>query len=771
MSRLIDRLNGVELAGEIVRRAEVRPSATRVVPARPLAPSSQPESAWTMLDTLRRRKLTVLGFFVMVVALVAAASLAIHPKYEAVVRIVFNRENANPLGFKDLGEEVRDDPDYTVSLDTQVQILQSETLATQVIRNLHLDQNPAFAAKPALSGNMGGAPSEEDARKAQERMLHWFSDGLSVTKEKNTRVIEIRYKSKSPKLAADVANALTQAYIEHNFKMRFQATTQTSNWLTQQLAELATKVQESQQKVVDYQKQHGFLELDEKQNVVTTRLDDLNRELTTAQSDRITKEANYRLTLAGSPELTAKAEPNSLIDKLNAQEATLKTQYAQATVQMGPSNPKVQELSNQIKETQDEISSELKKMSDRAQTQFSEAEVREKMLRSAVEEQKQQANKLSESAIEYSLLKRDAESNRALYEGLLQKLKEAGVSAGMRSSNIEVVDVADVPVIPVEPKIPRNLALAALLGMVGGVGLAFIQDKFDRTVRSFHQIQALSSLPQLGIIPLASRNGSPLGTDASARLSFGSSTRGENSLDLVVSSDPISPIAESYRALVNTVLLSTSARPKTVLFTSAITGDGKTITSINCAAVLAKQGKRVLLVDADLRRPSIHRVMHLRGTEGLSTIIRGRSDLSKRGRTPTSDAVILPVPDIPNLFVMPAGPVDADPSELVGSKALEELLEEWNTKFDHIIIDTSPVVTVSDAIRLSVAADCVILVVRWGHTPQEAFARAQQLLAQVNAPVLGVVFNGADLTSPELAYYGRYGYDSPSDRLNQTQRN
>lgn len=766
MSRLIDSLNGVELAGEIVRRAEVRPSATRVVPVRRPTPPSQPESVWTVLDTLRRRKLTVLGFFFMVVALVTAASLVIRPKYEAVVRIVFNHENANPLGFKSPGEEVHEDPDYTVSLDTQVQILQSETLATQVIRDLHLDQNPAFAAKLAPGANMAGPPSEEAARKEQEAMLHAFSSGLSISKEKNTRVIEIRYKSKNPKLAADIANALTQAYIEHNFKMRFQATTQTSNWLTQQLAELATKVQESQQKVVDYQKQHGFLELDEKQNVVTTRLDDLNRELTLAQADRISKEANFRLTLAGNAELTTKAEPNALIDKLNAQEANLKTQYAQATVQMGPSNPKVQELSNQIKETEDEINSELKKMTDRAQTQYSEAEVREKMLRSAVEEQKQQATKMSESSIEYSLLRRDAESNRALYEGLLQKLKEAGVSAGMRSSNIEVVDVADVPVVPVEPNIPRNLALAAVLGMVGGIGFAFIQEKFDRTVRSFHQVQALSSLPQLGIIPLGSRNGTQPEISASASLNFDSSAPAENSSDWVMNSDPVSPIAESYRALVNTVLLSTSAQPKTVLFTSAITGDGKTVTSINCATVLAKQGKRVLLVDADLRRPSVHRIMHLPNTQGLSTLVQGRNDQSTKDRVPSPEALILPVRGVPNLFVMPAGPVKADPSHLSGSKALEDLLDEWRAKFDHIIIDTSPVVTVSDAVRLSVVADCVILVVRHGHTPQEAFARAQELLSQVNAPVLGVVFNGADLNSRELSYYGRYGYDSPSDRMN-----
>jgi capsular exopolysaccharide synthesis family protein len=695
----------------------------------------------------------------LVVLLVSAASFWMKPRYEAVARIVFNRESSNPLGFKDLGDMPRDDAEYAVSLDTQVQILQSDTLAEQVIRDLHLDQSPAFVGKRASP--------QPDTQRAQAALLRLFKAGLAIAKEKNTRVIQIRYKSTDPKLSADIANTLTQAYIEHNFKMRFQSTTLTAKWLTQQLTELANKVEDSQRSLVDYQKNHGFFEVDDKQNMVTTRLDDLNRELTVAQADRISKEANYRLTLAENAELAAKAEPNALIDRLNAQEAALKNQYAQATVQLGPSNPKVQELSNQLKETQDEINVERHKMSEKARTQYFEALARERMIRAAVEEQKQQANKLSETAIEYGLLKRDAESNRQLYEGLLQKLKEAGVSAGMRSSNIEVVDVAEVPTAPTEPNIPRNLVIAALLGVVGGIGLAFIQEKLDRTVRTFQQLQALSSLPQLGIIPLVSGNGSQLA--ASPTLSLGSSASTGRSVDLVASWAPVSPIAGSYRALVNSILFSAQVPPKVILLTSAITGDGKTAVSINVAIVFARQGKRVLLVDADLRRPSIHQALQLPAAEGLSTMLRDRDKRSKSRSGLGSESVSdpLPSPGVPNLFVMPAGPLHEESDELVGSKAMLDLLQQWKTQFDHIIIDTSPVVLVPDIVRLSVSTDSVILVVRWGHTPQAAFARAQQLLTQVNAPLMGVVLNGTDTSSPALSYYGRYGYSSypgPSTR-------
>ena len=765
MSLFDGLIKSTDFETEILRASDLAPTPPRSRSPRPNAggpPAPQADLLLFTLWTLKKRKWTVLGFFLLVVLLVAAASFVMKPKYEAVARIVFNRENANPLGFKNLGDESPQDDEYSVSLDTQLQVLQSDTLGLQVIQELHLNRRPEFTGRGAAEAATNDI-SELSTRERQ-KLLRSFRNGLSVSKEKNTRVIEIRYKSKDPKLSADVANAVTRAYIEHNFKMRFDSTMQTSNWLTQQLAELATKVQDSQQKVLDYQKEHGFIEIDGRQNSATTRLEDLNKELTAAQSDRINREAAYRLTLAENPELTAKAERDALIEKLHAQEADLKTQYAQATVQLGPSNPKVQELSNQLKETQREINAELRKMSDRVRSQYFEALAREKMIRAAVEEQKQQANKLNESAIEYSLLKRDAESNRQLYEGLLQKLKEAGVSAGLRSSNIQVVDVAQVPAVPSEPNIPLNLLMAAVLGLGGGIGLALIQERFNRTVRSPHHIQVLSSFPQLGIIPLESKVGPQM--SVAQRLSLSSGQSCTDPSDLIVSSNPMSPIAECYRGLVNSLLLSAAVPPKTILVTSAITGEGKTTTSVNLAIILARQGRRVLLVDADLRRPSIHKIMRVAATDGLSTVLRIRQNLQTRATlASTPEGVIHRIPGIPKLSVMPAGPMDTEPAELIASDAMQDLLHEWNLQFDHVIIDSPPVLVVSDAVRLSVGADSVILVVRSGYTPQDAFARAQEVLMQVNAAVMGVVLNAADLASPELSYYSQYGYYSSSSQL------
>ena len=718
----------------------------------------------SFLHVLNKRKWTVIAFCVVVVSLVGGVSLFLTPKYEAVARIVFNRENADPLGFKDMGGASSEDPDYSVSLDTQVQILESDTLALQAIRELHLDTNSNFSDQVSASGaasSDSGGPESYLGVKKREALMKNFHDALAVSKDKNTRVIEIRYLNKDPRLAAQIANAVSRGYIEHNFKMRFESTMQTSDWLAQQLTELQTKVQVSQQKLVEYQKAHGILGLDEKQNVITARLDDLNREMTAAQTARIQSEASYRLTLSEIPELVVKAEPDALIEKLRNQESALNLQYAQAATQLGPSNPKMLELSNQIKEVQGEQKAEVEKISKRVKNRYSEAAVREGMIRAALEKQKQEANQLNESAIEYSLLKRDVDSNRQLYEGLLQKLKEAEVSAGLRSSNIQIVDVAQVPATPSEPKILRNMLAAMFLGLFGGVTLAFLQERFDHTVRSVHQVQFLSQLPYLGMIPLGDPKALGGPTKLAVESNFTGTLRQTDPMKIVAISNPTSVQAESYRAVLNSILLGSGAPPQTILVTSAVTQEGKTTTSVNLAIVLARQGKRVLLVDADLRKPSVEKALGLDVRFGLGTLINGNGNGNKTA--PSFPDPIVSFPRIPNLFVLPAGPCAPTQFELISSDMVRDLLADWRERFDHIVIDTPPVLLASDAVRLSVQADSVILVVRYGYTPQDAVRRAQESLRLVNASVTGVILNGYDPDAAEFSYYGKYAYTYVDD--------
>jgi capsular exopolysaccharide synthesis family protein len=549
-------------------------------------------------------------------------------------------------------------------------------------------------------------------------------------------------------LATEIANALVRTFVEENFRTKYESVTQTSVWLSTELADLQMKVQTSEEKLVRYQKDHSILGVDEKQNIVTAKLDELNKELTAAQTDRIQKESNYRLAETGDPAVftkTSREGTGSMLGKLREKEAELSTQYAQATTQFGPGYPKVAELNNQLKQLRREIAAEQTRMQNDIHNEYLAAVQRENLLTTAFEQQKREANQLNESAIEYSVLRRDAESNRQLYQDLLQRLKEAGVSAGLRSSNIRVVDVARTPTYPIKPNVPRNLQLGFLLGLACGIGLAFLLESLDTSVRNMEQVSAISSLPALGTIPLqVSKNG-----HSRKRLkTVSADIEKSESPALVTYVRPKSEAAEAYRALRTSILLSSfGAPPKVILVTSALPQEGKTTISANSALVLAQRGSRVLLIDADLRRPGIDKLFGFRSRGGLSSVISGVDKI---------DDVIVPFARVPNLWIMPAGPIPPQPAELLGSSVMKDHITRWRNEFDHIIIDTPPCLSVTDAVVLSLEADRVILVARSGKTTKAALRRACDLLLQVNARIMGIVLNALDLRSGD-AYYYTYG--------------
>ncbi len=705
------------------------------------------------LRVLLKRKWIIIACVVGIFAAVAIASLRQTPVYEAVGRIAVNKADSNLITFKD-SVPVMDYYDPT-DLDTEARILQSDLLALQVIRQLNLDKRSEYGGQTVpQQPNLVADPLQNDSKRTTA-LLGGFKGNLKVSLIPNTRIIEIHYRSTDPTLAANVVNALAATYVEQNFKTKFESTMQASDWLSKQLVDLQMKVETSQEKLVRYQKEHEIFGIDEKQNIITQKLDELNKELTAAESDRMEKEAVYRMTQTGDPDAVASAVASApvatlagtgsspLLDKLHQQQADLKIQIAELSTQLGPAYPKVAQLNNQLKEIERQVQGETRKAVDHLRGQYETALQRESMLREALEKQKQEANRLNENAIDYTLLKRDVDSNRQLYEGLLEKLKQAGVTAGLRSNNFRIVDAARPPNGPVEPNIPRNLLFALVLGITSGVGLAFLLEGMDNTVRTTEQAQMISALPSLGMIPLGSKsrnNGN--GTN---RLALTSS---REVVELVTQVRPQSQMAESYRALRTSLLLSSlGAPPKVIMVTSARPQEGKTTTAINSAIVLAQKGVRVLLVDADLRRPSVHKTLGMGPRSGLSNVLTGNATLEQ---------AIAPSPILPNLFVLAAGSPPPNPAELLASSNMKDVLNELRQQFDHVVIDTPPTLSVTDAVVLSPRVDAIILVIRSGQTTKQALRRARDILMQVNAHVTGVLLNAVDLTSPDYYYYYEY---------------
>jgi polysaccharide biosynthesis transport protein len=708
------------------------------------------------IRVLVKRKWTVLVCLVTIFSVVAIASLKTTPIYEASGSIEINKPDSGLVNFSNSPTFNVDYYDPT-ELETEVMILQSDLLALQVVKELGLDRRPEFGGKtPALPSSLDLAPDplQADASRTSA-LLSSFRGNLRVTLPPNTHIIKVSFRNPDKDLTAHVVNTLMSTYTENNFKSRFDSTMQASDWLSKQLVDLQMKVETSQEKLVRYQKEHEILGIDEKQNITTAKLDELNKALTAAESERMDKESVYRLVQSGDADTIASAasvldaagtgaqSASGLLETLRGKEADVKIQAAELSTQFGPSYPKVAQLNTQLKEIDAQILKETRKIADKIRGQYMAAVQRETMLHDALEKQKQEANKLNESAIEYSILKRDLESYRTLYEGLMEKMKEAGVSAGLKSNNFRIVDVARVPTYPIEPNIPRNLTFAFMLGLTSGVGLAFLLEGLDNTVRTTEQAQIISGLPPLGMIPMGSRTARE-GANAK-RLVIATSNE---AVELVTQVRPQSQMAESYRALRTSLLLSNlGAPPKVIMVTSALPQEGKTTTSINCAVVLAQKGIRVLLIDADLRRPSIHKTLGMGPRSGLSNVLTGSATLQQ---------TITQSPILPNLSILPAGTPPPNPAELLASPNMRNALEELRGQYDHIVVDTPPTLSVTDAVVLSPAADAIVLVIRSGQTTKQALRRSRDILMQVNAKVSGVLLNAVDLSSPDYYYYYEY---------------
>jgi polysaccharide biosynthesis transport protein len=693
---------------------------------------------------LRKHQWLVLTFLLTVVTVVTIASFKTKPVYQAAARVEVDREAQNIVPFQDpnsYGEYV----DMENYIETQSKILQSETLALQTIKALDLGRYPEFGGTAnSLTWAHGAGASRRPA------ILGAFLGRLLVQRVPNSRLIEVQFEAEDPQLAAQVVNTHLQSYIELNFRSKYDATTQASNWLSGELEELRIKVEKSEDARLAYERQNQIWQIDEKQDITTQKLADLSKAVTEAQTALAEKEALYRMAASGNVDALPATRENVVIQDLLKRKTELDVNYSEASHQYGPNYPKVLRLAAQQREVEEDLAKARKTVIESVQQEFATAHQRVELLQQALDKQKAEANDLAEKLVQYHILQHDAQSNKALYDGLLQKLKEAGITAGLRSSNIRVVDPALAPSSPSRPQKARNILLAILVGLVGGVGLALFREYLDNTVKSPDDVETLTGLPSLAVVPsLAGLNGHHGRLSRVSRESRPQGTAGPR-VELLSYDQPKSQISEAFRALRTSLLLSQAEHPpQVILVTSALPREGKTTVAVNLAVTLAQLGDRTLLLDSDLRKPGIRRALNLMiGKEsGLSSYLAGVSTL---------DEVIIPHPTIKNLEALTTGPVPPSPADLLSSYRMREAITELRRRYKFIVIDSPPIMAATDAVILSSLTDGVLLVVRSGETPKEAFTRTRDLLAAVKSRLLGVVLNAVDSSAPDYYYSYRY---------------
>ena len=718
-----------------------------VIPA-PLAPPweqvSREPHLLDYLIVLRKHQWLILTFLLTVVTVVTVASFKMKPVYRATALVEVDKEAQNVLPFQteDSYSEYMDTEDY---IETQMKILQSETLALDTIRSLDLARYPEFGGNAGSQLLRPVAPGEK-----RPAILGAFLGRLGVTRVPNSRLIEVSFSAENPQLAAQIVNAHLQNFIEQNFKSKYDATTQASGWLSSELEELRLQVEKSEDARIAYQRENQIWQIDEKQDITTQKLADLSKAVTDAETELAQKEANYRMAQDGDVDALAAMRNDLVVQDLLKRKSDLDESYVEAANQYGPNFPKVKLIADQQKEVDQQLAVARKAVVEGVQQEYETARQRVELLQDEVNAQKAQANEMAEKLVQYNILQHDADANKQLYDGLQQKLKEASVSAGLRSSNLRIVDPALVPGNPSAPRKQRNILLSLLVGLVGGIGLAVFREYLDNTVKSPDDIEQLTGLPSLAVVPsLPGSNGrhGPL----SKLIGNGPPPEvGAARVEVLSYVQPKSQISEAFRALRTSLLLSQADHPpQVILVTSALPREGKTTAAVNLAVTLAQLGDRTLLMDSDLRKPGVRRALNLTVNKeyGLSSCLAGVNSL---------DEVTVPHPAISNLAVLTTGPVPPSPADLLSSHRMCDVLLELRRRFKFIVIDSPPVLAATDAVILSAQTDGVLLVVHSGSTPRQAFTRSRDLLAAVKSRLLGIVLNRVDSTAPDYYYSYRY---------------
>jgi capsular exopolysaccharide synthesis family protein len=699
-----------------------------------------------------KRRSGALTAFVLIFGGVTAYTFTATPIYEARTRILIEADTPNVVSFKQVIDEDQTKIDY---YQTQYNILQSRALARKTMDALKLWEHPMYGAageNQALSfrtavagvvGAVGDVFQSDDARAAREaaaadetlaqsRALDTFLAGLTVSPIRSSRLVDVKYRLSDAALATAIVNALAKNYIEQNLEYKFMASKEASDWLGERLAEQRKQVEQAEAKLQQYREQNDAISLEDRQNIVVQKLADLNAAVTRAKTERIQKEAMYnQLRASQSNPASLDTFPailtNTFIQQQKSEVASLTSKLAQASERLGEKHPEIVQLQTAIKTAQAKLQGEIGKVVQSVRIEYQAALAQEQSLTSALNQQKNEALSMNRKAINYGVLERDVESSKQLYESLLQRAKETGVSTELRTSNIRIVDAAERPHRPASPRRGLNLLMGLAAGSLLGVGLAFFFEYLDNRIKTPDEIKLHLGLPSLGMLPAVSAKAL------------------EERYPLVSNGVPPN-FSEAFRAVRTNVLFSSAQEgSKTLLVTSTGPGEGKTMVACNMAVSLAQTGQRVLLIDADMRRPKVHDVFGQRQEPGLSNLLVGNAKASESIRRGS----------IPGLWLLSSGKNPPNPAELLGSQRFEEFMRSLGEHFDWVVVDSPPVMAVTDASVIAHKTTGVVFVVGAEMTSRQAAQTAVEQLESARARFIGAVLNRVDLQRNSY-YYHRY---------------
>ena len=627
------------------------------------------------------------------------------------------------------------------SLQTQVAIIKSDTVLLTVARDLDLPNNAAFTGYTGPNRHLS-----LDDLNVRQGTLNGLNGDISVGVEPKTDLVQISCQTLDPKLSADIVNRLIREFIQRDLQSSYEATQRVSDFLSLQLRDLKQEVETQQEQLIDLQKRIGVLGFDPQHNQIQSTLDDLTRAVSSAQLARIQQQSRYKTLSAMNPDALdgtigaqAAGGLSTSLGALRGTREQLLARYAELSATLLPNHPQIKSLTAQINEINKQIGEEQKRLLDQAHEAYVAASDNEQQTRGALEAEKAEAYKLRDDLVEYTLRQRDFESNRTLYEGLSQRLRTAGIEAGLESTEIDIIDNAVPPVAPTLQSRSTMMVVDGIMMLTLGIVIAFVLESLDTGIRTVAQIEAISGLPSLALIPRIRRSAAEIAAQSQVQRNLG------------VIGAPMSQFAEAFRALRTSLLLSVAGRePQVILLTSATPSEGKTTVAMNLACVLAQRDVRVLLIDADLRRPTVHHRFNINGKVGLSSVLTGSVPLQQ---------AVQQVPEIPRLDILASGPVPPFPTEMLASDAMNRLLAECRGLYTHIVLDSPPLLSITDSVVLAHDADAVVLVVRQGKANKHAVRRARDLLLRAGTRITGTVLNAVDLNSPEYyAYYGYSGY-------------